>query len=374
MPGRRQRSIDTPVARYPDMAGYTEARTVVTPSRFYGRLGDDVETFLKEFDRAARANRWTDERKAEILPAYLREFAADFWNDLNDHTKYDYDQVTAALRENFLPKETQRLFYNELYNRKQKPGEPVEEFARIIQRLTLRAHMDMPREFQSELMREHFIRGLRSSLKRMVMSKDPVTFEEAVRVAKAEECNEELVNGKGDVSLFSTLDPFNAKSASQEDKTVAAVQPPTSDNIMQSMLETLMKRMETMIDEKMEKFNAPLEKNSDSADKAAPANRTTSRDRRSSRNRGAPGRNQRTTDGLPICNICHRVGHVQRHCPDRQNQRQQPQMSQQMQPTAGYPFVQPQKPASFNPPTWFPPQQQQQASQFQPRQQQNSSN
>ena len=69
--------------------------------------------------------------------------------------------------------------------------ELVEEFARSIQQLMRRAYSDMPSEYQDRLMREHFISGLWKSVQQMVILQDPDNFQNAVRIAKSMEYNDE---------------------------------------------------------------------------------------------------------------------------------------------------------------------------------------
>ena len=77
-----------------------EANFISNPNRFYGRVGEDFEKWVKEFERCARANHWTEERLVEILSSILRDRAADVWEDLSEETKYDYKQLKVSLCSN----------------------------------------------------------------------------------------------------------------------------------------------------------------------------------------------------------------------------------------------------------------------------------
>ena len=100
-------------------ASNNEAKFVSNPNRFYGRIGEDFEQWLREFERCARANHWSKDRCSEILPSLLRDRAADVWEEMPDAVQFDYDKTKEVLTEHFLPKEARRLYFSDLYGRQQ---------------------------------------------------------------------------------------------------------------------------------------------------------------------------------------------------------------------------------------------------------------
>eukprot|EP00794_Sanderia_malayensis_P005889 gene5889-biopygen4891 len=172
-----------------------QPKTVIQPSKFFGERGDDVEKWLKSFERIARANGWSERRQCEILPAFLRVRAAEFFDELPEELQDDLSELKTALVEKFIPKEARRFFYADLYTRWQGESESAEDFGREIQLLVRRAYAKMPMEHQDTLMPEHFVNGLRPSLKRIVLISDPKSYAKAVAVAKREEINDQVSNG-----------------------------------------------------------------------------------------------------------------------------------------------------------------------------------
>lgn len=75
--------VPSPSPRMVTMREATETKPNAAPSQFYGDVCDDFEHWNKTFERIGRANRWRPERKVELLPAYLRARAADFYEDLD---------------------------------------------------------------------------------------------------------------------------------------------------------------------------------------------------------------------------------------------------------------------------------------------------
>ena len=251
-------------------------KVYVTPSKFYGDVSSDIESWLKEFDRVSVANRWDNSRKLEILPAYLRDRAADYFEDLDQEITTDYDRICEKLREKFRPKELQRAYYSDLFQRKQKENETVDDYGHAILVLARKAHNGIQRDVTDKLTMEHFIQGLRPTLKRLVLMTDPKSYEQALRIAKREECHENLTDKPTSSVCASVTDP----------EWHAAI------NALTQKVDDITKRLNT----ESQRGNSHFWRGGRG---------------RSFRGRG---RNLRTTDGQPICNFCHRVGHIEAKC------------------------------------------------------------
>lgn len=168
---------------------------MVYPNKFFGEPGEDIEKWLKSFERISKANNWSEKRKTDVSPAHLRDKAAKFFDELPDQIKIDFESLTEALIEQFMPKEALRCYYAECYSRKHGEFEAANDFGRAIQQLVRRAYSEMPIEHQDTLIREHFVNCLRPELKRIVLISDPKTFNKALDLAKREEINDQITNG-----------------------------------------------------------------------------------------------------------------------------------------------------------------------------------
>ena len=156
-----------------------QPKTVVQPTKFFGEPGDDIEKWLKSFDRISKANGWSQKRQCDILPAFLRDHAAEFYDELPDRQQNNLDELKTAPIEHPIPKEARRFYYADLYSRWQGETEPSEDFGREIQQLVRRAYAEMPVKHQDTLMREHFVNGLCPALKKIVLISDPKDFQKA---------------------------------------------------------------------------------------------------------------------------------------------------------------------------------------------------
>ena len=66
---------------------------------------------MKLFDRIAKANGWSKEKKTITIPAFLRDRAAEHYESLEEDAKDDYNLLCESLRERFIPKELQTLLF-----------------------------------------------------------------------------------------------------------------------------------------------------------------------------------------------------------------------------------------------------------------------
>ena len=165
--GRKARDTEVSFGTPPVRSMEESPETVVHPTKFFGEPGD-VEKWLKSFERISKANGWSERGQIEILPAFFRDRAAEFYDELPHSQRSDWEELKNALIDHFIPKKARRFYYASLYSRKQGATESAEDFGMVIQQLVRRAYTEMPLEHQATLMREHFVNGLRSTLKRIV--------------------------------------------------------------------------------------------------------------------------------------------------------------------------------------------------------------
>lgn len=265
----------------------TSYKDIVKPNLFFGNLDEDIDSWLKNFDRIAIANEWNLEKKRTTLPAFLRDRAAEFYESLDEDIQDNYGDLCKALRNRFIPKELQSLYYSNLFQACQRDGQTVEDFASEINKLAVRAYSDMKREQKDVLIKEHFIQGLKQDIKRFVMLSNPSTFEEAFRSAKREECNNNL--------------------AKRKSESACALSENTLENNVKELSEQV-RALAIKVDNVSHRGNFQ--------------NRVPFRGRgrvnfNRGRSYGSTNRNLRTTDGRPICNFCMKVGHIERSCNEK---------------------------------------------------------
>ena len=70
-----------------------QPKTVVHPNKFFGEPGEDVEKWLRSFDRVAKANNWSEKRQWDILPAFLWDRAPEYYDELHDRDKSELETL-----------------------------------------------------------------------------------------------------------------------------------------------------------------------------------------------------------------------------------------------------------------------------------------
>ena len=93
-------------------------RHISVPKDF---AGGDVCEWLTQFEICARANTWTDERKALMLPTLLEVEALAVWLELNEAKQGDYKVVKEKLVAKLRPPEFVSL--DEFHAQKLQPDE-----------------------------------------------------------------------------------------------------------------------------------------------------------------------------------------------------------------------------------------------------------
>ena len=280
MPRQRQQSPK------PDLVQTNHLSDIVKPTIFFGNLDEDIDSWIKNFNRIARANQWNLERKLYTMPAFLRDRAAEYYESLDDHVKSSFERLCDALRDRFLPKELQSLYFSNLFQARQGTVQSIDDYTSGITKLSAKAYGDMDRDQKDGLIREHFVQGLRPEIKRFVMLSNPKTFEEAFRNAKREEANNRLVNTNVE----------NPKAA-------CALNVSIEDCIKD--LTGQVQALAMKVDNMSTKGHVPHTRG------------------RPFRGRGRGqfqhnvGRNLRTTDGQPFCNYCKKVGHIEMGCREK---------------------------------------------------------
>ncbi len=174
-------------------------QNVVTPTLFYGKEEEDPTEWIRNFDRAAKANKWDEIRKLELVGVYLRGNALRWYEDNEatfiakekgedeedeDYKKRLYKEFTEEFIRIFTTREHRRSWRQQLENIKQKKDEKVDTYSNRFKRLWKNIDPDGTHE---EIYLQRYVDGLREELADKVYDKDPETLEQAEKLAKKAE-------------------------------------------------------------------------------------------------------------------------------------------------------------------------------------------
>lgn len=155
------------------------------PARFSPE--SDLDSWLKRFEKYVKQikipkEQWTD----ELLPLLDdKPFRVVTQQGLIDST--DYEAVISCLRTRYSPEGNELEWQFNLQSRVQKPGEQLVEFSRALRVLADKAYPKWPAEQVTELLRNQFVHGIRSSSIQLELMKNlPGTMDGALQDTQLE--------------------------------------------------------------------------------------------------------------------------------------------------------------------------------------------
>ncbi|KAJ8032728.1 Retroviral-like aspartic protease 1 [Holothuria leucospilota] len=127
-------------------------------------------------------------REITVFLVQLHGEAVQFYRDMPDSAKADYQKVCNLFQVRFGSHGQKDLYRARLRIRKRKQGESLVELAADIRRLINAAYPDMPPEVKNELGSDYFIEALDNAVQRTVVRRrKPTSLEAALKVAMEEE-------------------------------------------------------------------------------------------------------------------------------------------------------------------------------------------
>ena len=161
----------------PPLAPYKGEMTPDAETTYKGEMTPDAETideWLERFSMLAEECRWTPRAKLLHLTSRLEKQAYAFYRSCIPQIKESYDRLAAELHKRFTPIRIQGVDTSLFHERKQKPGESVDQYAQELQRLHQKAYPESLRgsedaeQIGKTLLASQFLTGLRPEIKKNV--------------------------------------------------------------------------------------------------------------------------------------------------------------------------------------------------------------
>jgi hypothetical protein len=280
-----------------------EVRLVDFPE-FKGGNQDPVE-WLESFERACIANKVSEDRRVALVASYLKGTALTWYNrthiqSWNDLLNPQYSFVNQFMNYFCNPFRISQ-WKHQLRNRKQKPGETVEEYIAAIEELWKRVD---PQGNRTELDKIHeFIEGLRPEFIVPVQSAMPDTVEEAMDKTRALET---AFSTEMDLSAYSLIPNYlmNMNGGMVPARTnLAMFQPAYTTNYQIGGIESVIEKKIS------EGILAALSQIRNETNPRINSNNNNNNMRNNNQNRGSNG-----------CYVCGKMGHIARNCRQKNNQ------------------------------------------------------
>ena len=138
---------------------------VCTPTQFSGKFHENINDFLKKFDRASLINKWTEEDKILYLPIYLEGTALTFLENIENKTQnINWSLIEKKLRHEFEPVSQKELLRTLIDKKKQLEDESITSYLNEVESLCRRLDQNMS---EKELV-HHMLKGLRPEIARYI--------------------------------------------------------------------------------------------------------------------------------------------------------------------------------------------------------------
>jgi len=125
-----------------------EFKTVIhQPQTFSGKMEEDVDYFIENFDLAAIINNWSETEKITLLPLYLKDTASKFFKLIRTKTSnINWEETKQQIKEKFTNIGNEKLLRIQLSQRKLMDNETLNEFIINMMELCYKINPNMTEE------------------------------------------------------------------------------------------------------------------------------------------------------------------------------------------------------------------------------------
>eukprot|EP00794_Sanderia_malayensis_P002386 gene2386-biopygen1273 len=142
----------------------------ILPERF---AGGNFTTWLRHFDRCARANMWNEGIRLLKLPAFLSGPAATYFDSLAADEKDTLPHLLASLQRCFTPAIDHEKFYRDFDTQVLRPAEDPSLYLWRLKDLLRNAEPDLSEGAFEALLRRQFMKGLTHHIRMKLLESDP---------------------------------------------------------------------------------------------------------------------------------------------------------------------------------------------------------
>lgn len=133
------------------------------PGKFTGNNSENVDSFLKNYQRAALINGWSESEKSLYIPVFLEGTALIFYDNIMDTVEnINWSDLEKKFRLEFEPIAQTHMLRIMLEKRKQKPDEQSVSYINEVESLCRRIDKDMS---QGEMV-QSIMKGLKPKILR----------------------------------------------------------------------------------------------------------------------------------------------------------------------------------------------------------------
>jgi hypothetical protein len=161
----------------------TRGTSVALPELFSD--GDITRLWLRKFELCSTANGWKEDDMLKRLPTLLAGKAFAVYERLPEEKKDGYKKLVEALSTAFGGDDMgKHIAMMSFRGRMRKPDEDIQVFAYNLEVLLRRAMPKIGEEDRGTLLKQQFVEGLQGNLKRELLQRPTLSYEETVAIAQ----------------------------------------------------------------------------------------------------------------------------------------------------------------------------------------------
>ena len=160
----------------------TATKLLSVPEAF---LDGDFGLWLRKFELCSTANGWKEDEMLKRLPTLLSGKAFAVFERLGEDKKESFKTLVESIKEAFGGDATSKhIAMMEFRRRTRKPAEDIQVFAYALETLLRRAMPELGNDERNTLLKQQFIEGSPATLKRQLLQRPILTYEETVKIAQ----------------------------------------------------------------------------------------------------------------------------------------------------------------------------------------------
>lgn len=215
---------------------------------FDGELFSNIHYFINNLEEVGALSQWNDAEHIAVLRSKLKGPALQFFIDDPVLLKEkNFQNIKTHLIKIFENKTTLSHRQQQFSNCRQNPGESVRSYSTRVSNLTTNyfgvenaSKKDAgPIVDQTKLAK--FLEGLQPTIKRLVLTRNPASFDEAVELALLDELNSELTNNSDAPSNISPDTPHPINSLENKLTEFLTKQAEVTNQVIGALAENLQK-------------------------------------------------------------------------------------------------------------------------------------
>jgi hypothetical protein len=162
-----------------NLSGGQPAR--IKPSAYDGK--QSFHLYKLQFDTISGLNQWDENERAQYLVASLCGGALSVLSNISATDRLSYEKLCKILNDRFTQNKSSDLAVIKLDNRVRGRTETLQSYGFEMEQLVSSAYPSLSEDAREIILKERFVRGLDSELRRQIKLSRPSTYEATISIA-----------------------------------------------------------------------------------------------------------------------------------------------------------------------------------------------